>query len=81
MPNITDGIYVLNFLFLGGPEPPCKEAANADDKGDINITDGIFILNYLFQGGPAPPAPGPDSCGPEPSGSLDDVGCEAYTSC
>lgn len=81
--NITDGIFVLNYLFLGGPAPSCLEAANANDDGSVNITDGIFILNYLFLGGPAPPDPGPaDSpCGPDPETSPSDLGCEAYDSC
>ena len=78
--NITDGIFVLNYLFLGGPEPPCVEAADPNDDGSLNITDGIFVLNYLFLGGPAPSAPGPDVCGPDPAGSPD-VGCASYTKC
>ena len=57
--NITDGIFVLNFLFLGGPNPPCEDAADADDSSAINITDGIYILNFLFLGGPDPAAPHP----------------------
>ncbi|MCX9078748.1 MAG: hypothetical protein OIN84_12320, partial [Candidatus Methanoperedens sp.] len=57
--NITDGIYILNYLFLGGATPTCIEAANANDDDAVNITDGIFVLNYLFLGGPTPPAPGP----------------------
>jgi hypothetical protein len=60
--NITDGIFILNFLFLGGPEPPCRESANTNGDGALNITDGIYILNFLFLGGPAPPAPYP-ACG------------------
>ena len=77
--NITDGVYVLNYLFLGGPEPPCQDAADSDDNGTLNITDGVRILNYLFLGGPAPPAPGPDSCGEDPS--ADDLPTCVYTSC
>ena len=64
--NITDGIFVLNFLFLGGPDPGCAFAADADDSGTINITDGIFILNFLFLGGPEPPTPHPE-CGTDPT--------------
>jgi regulation of enolase protein 1 (concanavalin A-like superfamily) len=80
--NITDGIYVLNYLFLGGPGPGCAESADANDDGTLNITDGIFVLNYLFLGGPAPPSPGPptESCGPAPDGTVD-TGCETYQSC
>jgi hypothetical protein len=84
MMNITDGIYVLNYLFIGGPAPDCLEAANSNDDATINITDGIHILNYLFLGGPAPANPGPlpgNACGPDPVGSLSALGCISYTKC
>lgn len=77
--NITDGIYVLNFLFLGGPPPPCRDAADADDNGAVNITDGIYILNFLFLGGPPPPSPGQTDCGIDPT--QPNLGCETYESC
>ena len=77
--NITDGVFVLNYLFLGGPEPPCQDAADSDDNGQLNITDGVRILNYLFLGGPAPPDPGPDTCGPDPT--ADDLPTCVYESC
>ncbi|MEM7232476.1 MAG: hypothetical protein AAF517_09895, partial [Planctomycetota bacterium] len=64
--NITDGIFILNFLFLGGATPGCLDSADADDSGSVNITDGIFLLNFLFLGGPTPPAPHPD-CGRDPT--------------
>jgi hypothetical protein len=77
--NITDGVFVLNYLFLGGPEPPCQDAADANDDNQLNITDGVFILNYLFLGGTTPPAPGPDVCGPDPS--ADDLPPCTYENC
>ncbi|MEM7231284.1 MAG: hypothetical protein AAF517_03865, partial [Planctomycetota bacterium] len=64
--NITDGIFILNFLFLGGADPSCADAADADDSGAVNITDGIFVLNFLFLGGGDPAAPYPD-CGVDPT--------------
>jgi len=71
--NITDGINVLNYLFLGAATPDCLEACDGDGNGNLNITDGVFILNYLFLGGPEPPAPGPEcNVDPEPS----QLGCE-----
>jgi hypothetical protein len=83
MINITDGIFVLNYLFLGGPTPPCLEAANPNDDSALNITDGIYILNFLFLGGPAPTEPGPmdKPCGPDSVGSPKDLGCNLYTKC
>ena len=79
--NITDGIFVLNYLFLGGPAPPCEDAADANDDEEINITDGIYVLNFLFLGGPAPPSPGPPElpCGPDPDGTA--LGCATYEGC
>jgi hypothetical protein len=81
--NITDGIFVLNFLFIGGPAPKCRESAEPNNDGILNITDGIYILNYLFLGGPAPVAPGPKTCGPDPDpvGDPKDLGCGEYTKC
>ncbi|MGQ9590843.1 MAG: hypothetical protein ACUVYA_11170 [Planctomycetota bacterium] len=76
--NITDGIYVLNYLFLGGPAPPCEDAADANGDDGINITDGIYILNYLFLGGPEPTPPFPD-CGLDPG--EDGVSCESFPPC
>ena len=76
--NITDGIYVLNFLFLGGDDPPCADAADADDSGVINITDGIYILNFLFLGGDDPPPP-LRTCGVDPTD--DAVGCAQSPVC
>ena len=77
--NITDGIFVLNFLFLGGPNPSCADAADADDSGTHNITDGIYVLNFLFLGGPNPPSPGTESCGDDPT--VDDLDCAEYSNC
>jgi hypothetical protein len=77
--NITDGIFVLNYLFLGGQTPPCLDAADANDDGEINITDGIFILNFLFLGGTEPPAPF-ESCGTDP-GPDDGVTCLSFPPC
>ena len=72
--KLTDGIFILNCLFLGGDSPGCFEAADADDNGSIQMTDGIYILNFLFLGGAAMPAPHPD-CGT--SGEDAEPGCEA----
>jgi len=85
--NITDGIYILNFLFLGGPAPTCRESSDTNNDATVNITDGIYALNYLFLGGPAPPSPGPPGkgapCGPDPDdpGTAGDLGCAVYTKC
>lgn len=65
--DLSDAVFALNWLFLGGPAPVCPDAADADDSGGIDISDPISVLNWLFLGGRAPSAPGPDACGPDPT--------------
>ena len=48
--DISDAVYVLNFLFNGGPAPACSPIANANGSGGVDISDGIAILSYLFGG-------------------------------
>ena len=55
--NIADTIWMLSYLFSGGPMPQCKAAANSNGDDRINIADPVYSLNWLFRGGPAPPPP------------------------
>jgi hypothetical protein len=52
--NVADVIYLLNYLYAGGPAPNpiCKGDANCD--GITNVADAIMLLNYLFRLGTAP---------------------------
>lgn len=71
---LIDSVALLGFGFLGGPPPPCAEAADVDGDGVENpLVDAVFGLTHGFVGGPPPPAPYPD-CGADPGGSL--LGCE-----
>ncbi|MBN1441151.1 MAG: hypothetical protein JXA90_00510 [Planctomycetes bacterium] len=60
--DLTDGIKILNYLYLGGLPSVCHDAMDSDDSGSIELTDGVRIFMYLFMGGAAPQAPYP-SCG------------------
>ncbi len=84
--ELTDGVFVFNFLFLGGTESTCKEATDSNNDGRVDLTDGVVILNHLFLGGAPPPSPGPPAIGecgtdPDPLDSPGDLGCEEYGSC
>ncbi len=74
--DLTDAIFNLNHLFLGGPASRCKRACDADGNADLDLTDPIYTLNFLFLGGPRPPAPYP-ACGERPSALT----CESYDAC
>jgi uncharacterized repeat protein (TIGR01451 family) len=72
--DISDPVFLLEYLFLGGSRPTCLDACDANDDGKLNITDPIALLAYLFQGASALPPPFP-GCGEDPT--PDDLGCEA----
>jgi hypothetical protein len=58
--NLSDAIYVLNYLFKNGPTPePYLCIGDVNHDYVVNLTDAIYILNYLFKGGAAP---NPDCC-------------------
>ena len=54
-------------------EPPCLDAADGDDNGEVNLTDAVTVLYYLFLGiGPLPP-PGSDQAWFDPT--PDELNC------
>lgn len=70
--DITDAIFFLNHLFLGGPAPTCDDACDANDTGVTDISDAVWLLNFLFVGGGPPPPPFPVP-GVDPT--ADALGC------
>jgi len=55
--NVADAVYMINYVFKGGPAPDPVEAGDANCDGDSNIGDAVYIINYVFKGGPAPCCP------------------------
>ena len=80
--DITDAIFSLGVLFLGGDVPSCDDACDANDDGEIDIADPIAALVMLFLGAAPLPAPGISSCGRDPMGpDADGIDCAESTSC
>jgi len=52
--NTSDVIYLVNYLFLDGPEPKPMAAGDANGDDEINISDVIYLVNYLYLEGPPP---------------------------
>ena len=48
--DMSDANIVISWLFQGGDEPRCLDAADANDDGEVNISDASAILGYLFRG-------------------------------
>ena len=57
--DLSDVIYLLNFLYQSGPCPKCLTAAFINNDGNIDLSDAVYLQQYLFNGGPPPGAPFP----------------------
>jgi hypothetical protein len=47
-------VYLINYLFKGGPTPVPKEAGDANCDATVSVSDAVYLINYLFKGGPSP---------------------------
>ena len=53
--TISDCVYLINFIFAGGPPPaPRALTGDTDCNGIITISDAVSIINYIFVSGPVP---------------------------
>jgi len=56
--DISDLVYLADFMFTGGPAPVCFDEGDIDASGvtPIDISDLVYLVDYMFTGGPAPSA-------------------------
>jgi hypothetical protein len=59
--EVSDLVYLLQYLFLRGEEPGCLSACDFDGDGAVPVStgDALFAINFNFLGGPAPRPPFP----------------------
>ncbi len=56
--NIGDGVYLVNYIFHGGPAPvPVEESGDGNCDASVNISDAVYIINFVFKNGPTPDCP------------------------
>jgi len=55
--DLADVVFLVNYLFVGGPAPSPLEVGDANCSGEVDLADAIFLVNYLFIGGPVPGCP------------------------
>jgi hypothetical protein len=77
--NVSDAVYLLQYLFESGTGISCRDAADANDDERTNLADAVYLLQFLFVEGPRIPAPYPD-CGIDTTGEGQ-LGCESYPPC
>jgi hypothetical protein len=56
-PNVGDAVFLINYVFKGGPAPDLLEAGDANCDGQVNIGDAVYLIAYVFNGGPMPCCP------------------------
>jgi len=52
--DIDDVVFLINYIFAGGPQPEPLEASDADCSGDVDIDDVVYLISYIFGGGNPP---------------------------
>ena len=52
--SISDAVYLINYIFSGGPAPTPVESGDVDCNGIVTISDAVYLINYIFAGGAAP---------------------------
>ena len=52
--NISDAVYLIAYIFSGGPAPNPLAAGDANCSGSVNISDAVYLIAYIFSGGPQP---------------------------
>lgn len=55
--NVADAVYLINYVFKGGPAPDPLANGDANCDGQVNVGDAVYIINFVFNGGPAPGCP------------------------
>jgi hypothetical protein len=54
--DIDDVVYLVYFIFLGGPEPVPLWVGDVNCDGVIDIDDVVYLIECIFFFGPCPPA-------------------------
>jgi hypothetical protein len=52
--DASDIVYLINYFYVGGPEPVPPEAGDVDCNGLASASDIVYLINYLYIGGPPP---------------------------
>jgi len=52
--NVADAVFLVNYVFKGGPPPAVLSAADANCDGSPNVADAVYMINYVFKSGPEP---------------------------
>ena len=70
--NVSDAVYVINFVFSGGnPPKPVLACGDSNTDGRVNVSDAVHLINFVFSGGNQP-----GNCSPGDEDWTDGDCCE-----
>ncbi len=49
--NVSDAVYIINFVFSGGNAPDPMESGDTNCDGEVNVSDAVWIINFVFENG------------------------------
>ena len=52
--NVSDAVYIINYVFSGGSAPVPLESGDSNCDGNCNLGDAVYIINYVFSNGYPP---------------------------
>jgi uncharacterized Ntn-hydrolase superfamily protein len=52
--NISDAVYLISYIFGGGPAPDPLISGDVDCNDIANISDAVYLIAYIFGGGAVP---------------------------
>ena len=53
----ADVIFLVNYVFKGGPAASPPSAADMNNNAIVNSSDIVYLVNHVFKAGPPPPCP------------------------
>jgi hypothetical protein len=52
--DISDPVYLISYIFAGGPPPVAGVNSDVNCDGAVDISDVVCLISYIFAGGPTP---------------------------
>ncbi len=79
--NVSDAVWIVNYIFIGGPAPVPLLSGEVNCDGSVNVSDAIWIANYVFIGGNDPcdfDGDGIPDCDPNCPSTVTDIDGNIY---
>jgi hypothetical protein len=52
--DISDAVFVVRYVFGGGPAPDPLLLGDVNGDGQVDMNDVVYLITYIFSGGPSP---------------------------